>query len=208
VSEDAEWCGQCFTDLREAKAEVSTKVAAAAATDSEGGTPTDAEGGASTGAAAAATWPCPACGEANPIERDTCRVCGTPFGQLLRRADEAPKASPRDAALWSLAFPGIGHAKVGRGGDGIARGTFFVLTFGLTLVIAFSGVSNAALGGVVVLLLLVALTVYLGSAYEAYRIAEGGTPLVSSRVLLWATVGVVMLSVVLLAASVLTVGAR
>jgi hypothetical protein len=59
-----------------------------------------------------------------------------------------------------------------------------------------------------VLLLGSALVLYLGSAAEAYRIAEGGSPFVSARALLWATVALVMLSVALLAMSVVTVNSR
>ena len=92
--------------------------------------------------------------------------------------------------------------------DGIARGTLFVLTFGLALVIVLSGVSSAPVFAVVALLLISALTIYLGSAAEAYRIADGGSPFVSARVLLWATVALIMISVSLLAMSVVTVSGR
>jgi hypothetical protein len=142
------------------------------------------------------------------MELDLCSVCGTSFGQLLRQDEVRPKVSPRDAFLWSLTFPGVGHAKAGRAADGIARGTLFVLTFGLALVIVVSGDPTAPVFGVVVLLLGSALVLYLGSAAEAYRIADGGSPFVSARALLWATVGLVMLSVALLAMSVLTVNSR
>ena len=198
VSEDAEWCGQCFTSLRAAEAPdrnvdaVTTGVAEPKAPDEAGGE---------------AAWPCPACGEANPIELDTCRVCGTPFAQLLREPASRPTISPRDALLWSLTFPGVGHAKAGRTGDGIARATLFVLAFGLTLVIAFSG-ATGPLRAVVIVLLLSSLTVYLGSAYEAYRLADGGGLLVSSRALLWTTVVFVLVSIGLLTASVFSTGAR
>lgn len=137
-----------------------------------------------------------------------CRVCGTPFAQLFRQDAGRPEISPRDALLWSLIFPGVGHAKAGRTADGIARGTLFVLTFGLTLVVALGGVSNAALLGVIVLLVLSAISIYLGSAFEAYRIADGGDAFLSPRALLWVTVAVIMLAVALLAASVLTVSGR
>jgi ribosomal protein L40E len=201
VSGDAEWCGQCFAPLRRPpEPEREPERTAAAAPPAVVGT--DDAG------VAAAAWPCPVCGERNPIELDACRVCGTPFAQLLRQDEPRPTIAPRDAFLWSLIFPGVGHAKVGRGPDGIARGTLFGLTFGLTLVIVLAGVSNPALLGAVALLLTCALTVYVGSALEAYRIADGGTAFVSARTLLWATVAVVMLSVGLLAASVVTVGAR
>ena len=116
--------------------------------------------------------------------------------------------SPRDAFLWSLTFPGVGHAKAGRGADGIARGTLFVLTFGLALVVVLSGVSSGPILAVVALLLGSALTIYVGSAAEAHRIADGGSPFVSARALLWATVVLIMISVSLLAMSVVTVNSR
>jgi ribosomal protein L40E len=199
VSPDADWCGQCFTSLRpepepEPKPEPEPEPRQAST--------------AATGSPGEAAWPCPVCGERNPIELDACRVCGTPFAQLFRDEEARPKIPPRDAFLWSLIFPGIGHAKAGRGADGVARGTLFVLTFGLTLVIVLAGVSNASLLGVVAILLTSALTIYLGSALEAYRIAEGGSTFVSPRTLLWVTVGVIMVAVGLLAASVVSVGAR
>jgi Double zinc ribbon len=194
VTEDAEWCGQCFTSLRRAAPDPGPETTTTSVAE-----PAKAVG--------EATWPCPACGESNPIALDACRVCGTPFSQLFREPANRPTISPRDAFLWSLTFPGVGHAKAGRAGDGLARGTLFVLAFGLTLVMAFSG-ATGALRAVVLLLLLASLTVYLGSAYEAYRIADGGGPLVSSRALLWTTVAFVMVSIGLLTASVFSVGAR
>ena len=196
VSEEAEWCGQCFTSLRARPADATVAPPTPTATEE----PPKPIG--------APTWPCPACGEANPIELDACRVCGTPFAQLFREPTARPTISARDAFLWSLTFPGVGHAKAGRAGDGIARGTLFVLTFGLTLVIAFSGASTGPLRAVVVLLLVTSLTVYLGSAFEASRIADGGGPFLSTRALLWTTVAVVMLSIGLLTASVFSAGAR
>jgi hypothetical protein len=199
VTVDAEWCGQCFTSLR-------------ATPDPERAKPAILQRPAAVGEAvegsALATWPCPTCGSMNPIELDVCGVCGTSFAQLLRQDEPGPTVSPRDAFLWSLTFPGVGHAKAGRAPDGIARGTLFVLTFGLSLVVTLSGVSSAPVFAVVALLLVSAITIYVGSALEAYRIAEGGAPFVTSRVLLWATVALVMVSVTLLAMSVLTVNSR
>src|SRR5919204_3058082 len=199
VSEDAEWCGQCFTSLR---AVPEPAEPAAAPTTAP---PTPAVGGDGS---ALATWPCPTCGAQNPIELDLCAVCGTSFAQLLRQEERRPSISPRDAFLWSLTFPGIGHAKAGRGPDGIARGTLFVLTFGLALIIVISGVHSAPVLGVVALLLVSALAVYLGSAVEASRIASGEGPLVSARALLWATVALIMVAVSLLSLSVVGVTGR
>jgi hypothetical protein len=92
--------------------------------------------------------------------------------------------------------------------DGLARGVLFTMLAAMVLVIVVSGVTTAGLLGVLALYLLMALIVYLGSAYEAYRIAEGGQPLVTARALLWATVGIIMLSVVLLALTVASVASR
>jgi hypothetical protein len=195
VSADADWCGQCFTSLRAPAPEPAPLAPESVGTQDRAGR-------------APATWPCPTCGTENAIALDLCSVCGTSFGQLLREEVAAPTVSPRDAFLWSLVFPGIGHAKAGRAPDGIARGTLFVLTFGLALVIVVSGVSSGPVFGVVVLLLGSALVIYLGSAAEAYRLADGGSPFVSARVLLWATVALIMVSVSLLAMSVLTVNSR
>ncbi len=201
VSADADWCGQCFTSLKQLTEPEPEHVPEPEAA------PVGARIGATTERSEAA-WPCPVCGERNPIDLDACRVCGTPFAQLFRQQETRSEISPRDALLWSLIFPGVGHAKAGRAADGIARGTLFALTFGLTLVIVLAGVSTAALFGVVALLLLSALAIYVGSAFEAYRIAQGGTAFLSPRALLWATVAVIMLAVGLLAASVVTVSAR
>jgi ribosomal protein L40E len=200
VSEDAEWCGQCFTSLRVAPAPASPTLPA----------PTRTPGPATAGGdgSVVATWPCPTCGAQNPIELDVCAVCGTSFAQLLRQEELRPSISPRDAFVWSLTFPGLGHAKAGRGPDGIARATLFVLTFGLALIIVISGVHSAPVLGVVALLLVSALTVYLGSAVEAYRIASGEAPLVSARALLWATVALIMVSVALLSLSVVGVAGQ
>jgi hypothetical protein len=198
VTPDAEWCGQCFTSLR-------------ATPEPEPAILTAPEGSGAVvgkGDRAAATWPCPTCGAQNAIDLDVCGVCGTSFAQLLRQDEPGPIVSPRDAFLWSLTFPGVGHAKAGRGADGAARGTLFVLTFGLALVVVLSGVSSPPVFAVVALLLVSAITIYLGSAAEAYRIADGGAPFVSARVLLWATVALIMVSVSLLAMSVVTVNSR
>jgi hypothetical protein len=203
VSEDAEWCGQCFTSLRSPEPDpvLATPVPAPPTRRTETGTETATE-------PAPLRWPCPTCGAQNPIELELCAVCGTSFGQLLREEEAAPTVTPRDAFVWSLTFPGVGHAKAGRAADGIARGTLFVLTFGLALVIVLSGVTTPPVFAVVVLLLGSALVLYLGSAAEAYRIAGGGSPFVSARALLWATVALIMLSVSLLAMSVVTVNGR
>jgi hypothetical protein len=149
-------------------------------------------------------WPCPACGTDNPIELDACAVCGTTFASLMRQDDAPPQVDPAAAAKASLLFPGLGHRKVGKSLDGVARGVLFAVLASMAATMFVSGVSTSGTLGVFALFLGAALLVYVGSALEAFRIAEGGQPFVSSRALLWATAVVIIGSVLLLAVSVVT----
>ena len=128
---------------------------------------------------------------------DACTACGTPFAP----ADPTGRArGPGDAAGCFgvvVDLPGAGARKAGRPLDGLARGMLFTMTFGLALLIGWRGpgrpvfarASCSSLGA----------GVYLGSASEAHRVAAGGGLFVSSRPLMWATVGLMLLSVISLA---------
>lgn len=121
---------------------------------------------------------------------------------MMRMAGSQERASPRDAVAWSLVFPGLGHRKGGLPLDGLARGILFTMTFGMALLIGLGGASSGTVFGLFLVYLVLALAVYGGSAYEAYRVARGGGLLVPSRPLMWATVGLMLLSVVALAVAV------
>ncbi|HEX7247027.1 MAG TPA: hypothetical protein VF351_02895 [Actinomycetota bacterium] len=84
----------------------------------------------------------------------------------------------------------------------------FVVLVSMAGTVFLAGVSSQATFGVFALFLGSALAVYLGTAWEAYHMADGGRALVSSRALLWATVAVIMASVLMLAMSVVTVTRR
>lgn len=202
---DAEWCGQCFTPLPAAgEAGPSPDVDDAPVPDE----PPAAVGGAvPRSPETAPMWPCPTCGNANPIELDACSVCGTSFATLMRSDEKPPDVDPKDALVASLMFPGRGQRKLGRPLDGFAWGVLFVIMCSLTLILAFAH-GSSVLKSMFWLYLLLALTVYLGSAYEAYRMAEGANPLISTRQLLWATAAFVIVSVLALALSVVTVAKR
>lgn len=126
----------------------------------------------------------------------------------MRQDEQRPEVDPKDALAWSLIFPGLGHRKVGRGADGIARAVLFILLFSMAVLTGLSGVSSGAVFALFAVYMGLALAVYLGSAYEAYRLAEGGEPIVSARSLLWVTVSVILLSVVVLALTVVTAARR
>jgi hypothetical protein len=148
------------------------------------------------------------CGEHNPIEADACTVCGTPFAAMMRLDGSAERGTPRDALAWSLIYPGLGHRKAGLPLDGLARGILFTMTFGMALLIGLGGVRSGPVFALFVVYLLLALAVYAGSAYEARKVALGGGLIVPSRPLMWATVGLMLLSVVSLAVAVGTATAR
>ena len=105
---------------------------------------------------------------------------------------------------WSLIYPGLGHRKAGVPLDGLARGILFTMTFGMALLIGLGGVRAGPIFVLFALYLVLALLVYGGSAYEAYRVAQGGGLLFPSRPLMWATVGLMLLSVIALAVAVAT----
>ena len=198
VADDAAWCGQCYTDLREPELRQTAPVGA------EAGLPAPPQARVDGAEGPAPWWPCRACGGRNPIELDACSTCGTPFAQLMREESARPDVAPRDAVAWSLVFPGLGHRLVGRPFDGLARGVLFVVSFVMALLVGFGGVRSGVSFGVFALFLLTALVVYAGTAYEAHRLASGGELLLSSRTLLWVLVGVIMLSVGMLAFAVTT----
>jgi hypothetical protein len=193
----AEWCNLCFTPIRRDAEPADEGRAHDTAADPPAG-----PGPASSSAASAAAgieaaaegafWPCPVCGERNPIVLDACATCGTPFASAMRQDRERPDVDPSAVFGRSLLFPGLGHAKLGLGAEGFARGALFVILLSVTLLIGFAGASSALLKILLVTFASGTIGVYLLTAIEARRLAEGGRPMVSTRLLLWVTVGVLM----------------
>ena len=191
MSDDADWCGQCFTSLRAAPPPPPGPVRVSADPSSK-----EQAGGA--------LWTCPTCGEENALDLDACAVCGTPFANLFRQDERPPQVDPRFALTRSLIFPGLGHRAVGRGADGLARAVLFIYTFGTALLILLSGPSSGPVVGLLVLYGSIAVALYVLTALEAYQMAQGGGPIVSSRVLLWGVVALVVLSVLMAAFTILS----
>ncbi|MEP7060472.1 MAG: hypothetical protein ABI828_07050 [Actinomycetota bacterium] len=218
VTADAEWCGQCFTPLKptvipseELAAKIGLKVThEPAGSDETTGEMRDGAGGAEGDPAPKPhlTWPCPMCELDNDIELNLCARCGTPFSALMKADEQPVRVSPKEALTASLLYPGLGHRKIGRGADGVARGTLFTLSLILLLVVVLSGVHSAGQDVMVLLYAATTLLIYGGSAAEAYRMAQGASPLVSSRTLLWVTVGLLILSIGLIAITAMTAARR
>jgi hypothetical protein len=207
VTADAAWCGQCLTPLTHdappaASDRGDAEPAAAPETEATPGAP------AAAVATAAPTWPCPVCEHPNPLDLDTCEVCGTPFAALMNQRPSGPEVSPQAAVRASLIFPGLGHRKLGHGLDGLARGALFILLGGMALLIALGGFGSGMLFAIFVVYLLLAIAVYIGSAVEARNLAEGGGLIVPTRQAMWAAVIVVMVSMGLLVVAVIATTKR
>ncbi len=210
VSDDARWCGQCFRSLIQPVPEPESTPPSATLVSEPALAKASAPAAPETGSepTSTPTWPCPACGNENPLELDVCQVCGTSFAAMMRQDETPLRTDPKEAVKWSIIFPGLGHKKAGRGPDGLARGVLFVLVFSMAILTGFSGLSTPVGVGIFLLYLVATIVVYVGSAVEASRIAQGGEPFISARHLLWVTVALILGSVALLAVSVVFAARR
>lgn len=197
VSEDAEWCGQCFTSLREPDPEpdpqpVSAPIPAASPQPAVVTEP---------GSQEAPFWPCTVCGAQNPIALDVCATCGTPFATVMRGVARSA-VDPHVARTRSMLFPGAGHAALGYSVDGFARGAVFALSLGVAIFLAVTVPRSALMLLAIGLLLACAIGVYALSLAETKQLSERGGLLVPSKVLLWGAVGVMFLIVAAIALSI------
>lgn len=213
VSADAEWCGQCYEPLRHvpeqplapaiAPSDATPEPADRPGTRQPSGkglsVPTTVEVAGIERTESGTVWTCPVCEQKNPMARSTCSVCGTPFARLFQEPETTPHVEPGTALALSFLLPGLGHWKLGRKGDAVARIVLFVWSFGTVLVLAFAR-SDKGLGPIASLFLLFVgstLILWLVSALDAYRIASDERPFVSARMLLWASAGLVVVSAII-----------
>jgi hypothetical protein len=156
-------------------------------------------GGGVEVAGGTATWDCPVCETRNPIEASECSACGASFARLFQSPEDArPSVDPKTAALWSLAFAGLGHWRVGLRAEGVARMILFAWTLGTVVVILVSSGGGFGSGwSLFGLYAIAAVGIYVLSAVDAYRVAGGLDPLVPSRMLLWSSAVLILLSIVL-----------
>jgi hypothetical protein len=207
VSAEAEWCGQCYEPLpRVREAPPATAVSAPEGADRP------AAPGSITELPAAATvqvagiertdegtvWICPSCQRRNHIDIGTCPVCGTPFARLFQEPEIARPVPPGTALALSLLLPGLGHWKLGRGGDALARIVLFVWSFGTVMLLAVArrGTGLGSIAALFLLFVVATLALWLESALDAYRIASDEAPFVSTRMLMWASAGFVVVSAI------------
>lgn len=226
VTPGAEWCGQCFARLRDAEPEAPPpEESEAAALLGELAAPTEPEappdpspeppeqearpappGGPAVEASPfqvredGLVWVCTACEAENALEAQACSRCGTPFGSLFEEGRAVPDLDPGRATALSLILPGLGHIAAGRKLEGAARIVIFAWLLG-TLVVIVASRAGRGLGpllGLAALYFAAAGALYMLSAVDARRAAEGSEALVSSRVLLYAVSALLLLTIVLL----------
>jgi hypothetical protein len=99
-----------------------------------------------------------------------------------------------------MLWPGLGHWKLGRRTDAVGRFVMFAWSFTALMILLVSRFGRGGLGPTLPLFALflgASVLIYVVSAMDAYRLAAGNEPLMSSRTLLWTSAGLVFLSVVI-----------
>jgi hypothetical protein len=204
VSEDAEWCGQCFTSLREPPPapQPAAPAPAAPAAPFESAPVSATSGDVEPAGRQAAFWPCSVCGTRNPIAFEVCETCGTPFATVMRGVDRQ-QVDPKVARTRSMIFPGAGHAMLGFPIDGFARGAVFTLSLGLAIFLWMSVPRSGPMLLAITLLVGTAVGVYALSLTETRQLSErGGGLLIPSKYLLWGCVALMFLIVGTIALSI------
>ena len=182
VSGDADWCGQCFTSLREPDPPPAPPNAAPATAEATIPPATIPQAtGAPSEEPVGAFWPCPVCGARNPIVLEACEICGTPFAAVMR-GDTRLAADPKKAFARSLMYPGLGHAMLGYSIDGFARGAVFALGVFIAIFLPLSVPITGLVVLAVVLAVATAVGVYVLSAVETKQLAQRRGLLLSSKV--------------------------
>lgn len=211
VGEGAAWCGQCLTPLAE-RARPSEESAAAPDPSVPSGpngevaprlSPSNQVSGQFRAAGDGLVWKCPQCDLENPLDASACARCGTAFRALFEEERVQASVDPGRATGLSLIFPGLGHRVLGRGAEGLARAVVFLWTTGMGVaILATAGGLNAGpFVPVVVVLFAAAAIVYGTTAADAGRIARGDAPIMTSRMLLYGSTGLMFAVVAILVIS-------
>ena len=190
-TEAAQWCSRCLERFVEPEPEPEPVVAVAdtAPAVSANGNPqvvvegeaapaaaprAPVESGAFTVTESGITWKCATCGTDNPLDQSLCSVCGATFAETIRPKEPRPERDPAKAALYSLFFPGAGHAYVGMWGQAVARGVLSAWV----LLVALVGLLDRDVPGSLIMASifgLAGLALWAVAAHDAYREAANET---------------------------------
>ena len=155
------------------------------------------------------TWTCATCGSDNALEQSACSVCGATFADTVRPREERPPRDPSKAALYSLFFPGAGHAYVGMWGQAVARGVLSAWVF----LVALIGLLDRDVPGSLIMAAmfgLAALGLWAAAAHDAYREAanESNLVLLRGRRFLYVVLGLMALLFVVMFIAMLSARSR
>jgi hypothetical protein len=213
VGEGAAWCGQCLTSLAERPGPDEESVASPPPDPSVPPGPngevalrlsrSKQGSGRFRVAGDGLVWKCPQCDLENPLDASACARCGTPFRSLFEKEQVQASVDPGRATGLSLIFPGLGHRVLGRAAEGLARAVVFLWTMGMGVaILATAGGFNAGpFLPVVIVLFAAAAIVYGTTAADAGRIARGASPIMTSRMLLYGSTGLMFAVVAILVIS-------
>jgi len=125
----------------------------------------------------AVTWTCRLCENANPLAANSCETCGSSFADTMRPVPPRVSGDPNQAALYSLFWPGAGHAYLGQWGQAVTRAIMSAWVLVVTAFLLF-GASGGGSKIFAVVFGLVATALWLVGAHDAYREASGQSSLV------------------------------
>ena len=178
-AESAEWCSLCLE--RFVADEPLTPAAAAAPKELGEAAHAGGSGPLQTATAPASVdtsafevtesgikWICATCGTPNSLEEPVCSACGTTFAETVRPKPKRVQGDPGKAALFSLFFPGAGHAYLGMWGQAVARA---VLSSWVLLVTIVGMLDREVPGSLAMAAMfgIVALGLWLLAAHDAFR---------------------------------------
>jgi Double zinc ribbon len=198
---DAKFCGQCFLSFRPAgrsRREIPPpppRPDLAAQPEVGATAPPEGRSAVVTPERRAPGWPCPVCGFLNPLDRNVCQVCTTPFAALFEEQRPEAKRDPQRIGRASLMLPGLGHIQAGRVGEGVARALLFLWWFVGAISLFVFRSPNGPLVPLAGIFLIAAATVYAFSAVDAKRLAHGEAQILPARLLLYGSAVLVMLAV-------------
>jgi hypothetical protein len=153
----------------------------------------------------AVTWTCRLCETLNSLSADSCEVCGSSFADTMRPVSPRVTGDPNQAALYSLFWPGAGHAYLGQWGQALARAIMSAWVLFVTAFLLF-GSSGGGSKIFAVVFGFVATGLWLTAAHDAYREASGQRTLVilQGRRYLYVTATLVALLFMMLLAGAAT----
>lgn len=210
--ETADWCSLCLERFDAAEPEPEPALAdeppaeaGEPAPETSDGSDTKTDTGAFQVTEDGIKWVCQTCGHANSIDVSKCEVCGTTFADHVRPKIERPPRDPAKAALYSLFFPGAGHAYIGMWGQAVARGVLSVWV----LLVAIVGLVDKDVPGSLFMAGLfgvVATGLWAVAAHDAFREATNDTArvLLRGRRFLYVVLGLMALLFVAMLIALMT----